>query len=124
MMIAQISDPHIRPAGELYKGLIDSNRMLKNAVDHLNALKPRPELVLVSGDLVAKGRQIDPLGAANSLSVYSGKSRRAKRLQPRVRRPFLVTEGRRRFALCDRGLPGQDRCARQYRPGGASRAGA
>jgi Icc protein len=55
MLIAQISDPHVRPAGELYKGLIDSNRMLTDAVDHLNALEPRPKLVLVSRDLVDEG---------------------------------------------------------------------
>src|SRR5580704_3419281 len=55
MIIAQISDPHVRPIGHLYKDLIDSNRMLVDAVDHLNALKPRPELVLISGDLVDEG---------------------------------------------------------------------
>ena len=55
MIIAQISDPHVRPIGQLYKGLIDSNRMLTDAVDHLNALEPRPELVLISGDLVDEG---------------------------------------------------------------------
>ena len=55
MIIAQISDPHVRPIGQLYKELIDSNRMLANAVDHLNALEPRPELVLISGDMVDEG---------------------------------------------------------------------
>ena len=42
MIIAQISDPHVRPIGHLYKDLIDSNRMLVDAVDHLNGLEPRP----------------------------------------------------------------------------------
>jgi Icc protein len=55
MIIAQISDPHVRPIGHLYKDLIDSNRMLVDAVDHLNGLEPRPELVLISGDLVDEG---------------------------------------------------------------------
>ena len=54
-MIPQISDPHVRPIGQLYKGLIDTNRVLTDAVDHLNALEPRPELVLISGDLVDEG---------------------------------------------------------------------
>jgi 3',5'-cyclic-AMP phosphodiesterase len=55
MIVAQISDRHVRPVGELYKGLIDSNTMLSAAVAHLNALDPRPQLVFVSGDLVEEG---------------------------------------------------------------------
>jgi Icc protein len=55
MLIAHVSDPHMRPPGVLYQGLVDSNAMFAAAVDHLNKLRPRPDLVVVSGDLVDKG---------------------------------------------------------------------
>lgn len=53
LLIAQISDPHLRPAGRLYKDLVDSNAMFEVAVTQVNAL--RPDLVLVTGDLVDDG---------------------------------------------------------------------
>ncbi len=55
MLIAQLSDPHVRPEGVLYQDAVDSNAMFAAAIDHLNALDPRPDLVLLSGDLVDKG---------------------------------------------------------------------
>lgn len=56
MLLAQISDLHVRPTGQLYYGVADSNAMLDAAIDHLNALTPRPDLLLISGDLVDEGR--------------------------------------------------------------------
>lgn len=55
MLIAQISDPHVRPRGVLYHGTVDSNAMLTKAVRHLNTMTPRPDLVILSGDIVDKG---------------------------------------------------------------------
>ncbi len=55
MLIAHLSDPHLRPRGELYQGLVDSNAMFAAAVGHLNALDPAPDVVLLSGDLVDHG---------------------------------------------------------------------
>jgi Icc protein len=55
MLLAQISDLHVRPEGMTYKNAVDSNRMLADAVDHLNRLDPRPDLVLITGDLVDEG---------------------------------------------------------------------
>lgn len=55
MVIAQLSDPHIRPAGYLYKGLVDSNALFSAAVRHLNALSPAPDVVLLSGDVTEDG---------------------------------------------------------------------
>jgi Icc protein len=55
VLIAQLSDPHVRPDGELYQGVVDSNAMFVSAIAHVNALDPRPDLVLLSGDLVDKG---------------------------------------------------------------------
>jgi 3',5'-cyclic-AMP phosphodiesterase len=55
MLLAQISDPHVRPEGRLYKDIVDSNRLFDAAITHLNALAPRPELLLITGDLVDEG---------------------------------------------------------------------
>jgi len=55
LLIAQISDVHVRPAGVLYKGVADSNAMLAAAIAHLQRLDPRPGLVLITGDLVDEG---------------------------------------------------------------------
>lgn len=53
--IAQISDLHVRPRGRLLHDVVDSNRMLADAIAHLNSLQPRPELVVITGDLVDEG---------------------------------------------------------------------
>jgi len=55
MLIAQLSDPHVRPQGVLYQGVVDSNAMFAAAIGHVNGLDPKPDLVLLSGDLVDKG---------------------------------------------------------------------
>lgn len=55
MLIAQLSDIHVRPAGQLYKGVVDSNAMFSQAIAHLQRLDQRPDLVLISGDLVDEG---------------------------------------------------------------------
>ncbi len=56
MLIAQLSDIHVRPRGKLYQDVVDSNRMFAQAVARLNGFDPRPDLVLISGDLVDEGR--------------------------------------------------------------------
>ncbi len=56
MLIAQLSDLHVRPVGELYRGVADSNRTFADAIRYLHALDRRPDLVLISGDLVDEGR--------------------------------------------------------------------
>ena len=55
MLIAQLSDPHVRPDGVLYQGVADSNAQFAAAIAALNGLDPRPDLVLLSGDLVDNG---------------------------------------------------------------------
>lgn len=55
MLIAHLSDPHVRPDGVLYQGVVDSNAQFAAAIAHVNALAPRPDLVLLSGDLVDHG---------------------------------------------------------------------
>ncbi len=55
MLIAQISDTHIRPRGRLAMDRVDTAAHLARAVVHINALRPAPDVVLVTGDLVDAG---------------------------------------------------------------------
>ena len=55
MLIAQISDLHFLPKGTLAFGRIDVAGCLERAIDHLNALQPRPDAVLITGDLTNDG---------------------------------------------------------------------
>ena len=54
-LIAQLSDTHIREDGALAYGRVDTAGFMRSAVAHLNGLRPRPDLVVVSGDLVDLG---------------------------------------------------------------------
>jgi 3',5'-cyclic AMP phosphodiesterase CpdA len=51
-LIAQISDLHIKRPGELAYGKVDTAAALLRCVAHLNAFRPRPAIVVISGDLV------------------------------------------------------------------------
>jgi 3',5'-cyclic-AMP phosphodiesterase len=55
MLIAQITDTHITPKGVLAMGRVDTADYLAQAVAHINALRPAPDVVLVTGDLVDAG---------------------------------------------------------------------
>jgi 3',5'-cyclic-AMP phosphodiesterase len=51
VIIAQISDLHVKRPGELAYGKVDTAAALKRCVAELNRLTPRPDLVVISGDL-------------------------------------------------------------------------
>ena len=55
-LVVQLSDTHIVEEGQLCLGLVDTAGFLERAVDAVLALDPRPDAVLVSGDLVNEGR--------------------------------------------------------------------
>jgi 3',5'-cyclic-AMP phosphodiesterase len=55
MLLAQISDLHIKQPGALAYRRVDTAACLARAVASLNALAPRPDAVLVTGDLVDRG---------------------------------------------------------------------
>lgn len=57
MLLAQISDTHIKMPGALAYGRVDTATCLARCVDALNALDPRPDLVLMTGDLADSGRR-------------------------------------------------------------------
>lgn len=79
MLIAQLSDIHVRPRGQLFKGLVDSNRMLAEAITHLHQLDRQPDLVVISGDLVDEGQRAEYEMAAELLGT--------------LRLPFVVLPG-------------------------------
>ncbi len=51
VLIAQLSDLHLGPPGWLLGGRVDTAACLNAALDHLLALKPAPDVVVLSGDL-------------------------------------------------------------------------
>ena len=55
MLIAQLSDPHIVAPGRLLYGRVDTAAFLARAVMALNALKPLPNIAVLTGDLVDTG---------------------------------------------------------------------
>lgn len=56
MLIAQFSDTHIKIPGKRAYGRVDTATMLQAAVAHLAAMRPQPDLLLITGDLVDLGR--------------------------------------------------------------------
>jgi Icc protein len=57
MLLAQISDLHVMPKGQLAYGRVDTAGMLRDAVRHLNRLDPQPDAVLMTGDLADGGER-------------------------------------------------------------------
>jgi 3',5'-cyclic AMP phosphodiesterase CpdA len=68
MWIAQLSDPHCRPVGKLYKNVLDSNAALATAVRQVNALDPLPDLVVLTGDVVDDGHPAEYAAARTILA--------------------------------------------------------
>jgi Predicted phosphohydrolases len=67
MLIAHLSDPHLRQKGHLYQGLIDSNAMFDLALETLAALRPEPDIVIIGGDLVDEGTEAEYETVRNAL---------------------------------------------------------
>ena len=57
VLIVQISDLHIKRPGERAYGVVDTAAALERCIAALNALHPRPAMVVASGDLVDTGEE-------------------------------------------------------------------
>jgi 3',5'-cyclic-AMP phosphodiesterase len=79
ILIAQISDLHIKRPGELAYGRVDTAAALTRCVDALNRFTPQPDLVVITGDLVD----------TPSVSAYG----HLKRLLTPLRIPLAVVPG-------------------------------
>jgi Icc protein len=55
MLIAQITDLHVRPRGRPSNRVVETNMMTERAIDVLLALRPRPDVVLITGDITECG---------------------------------------------------------------------
>jgi 3',5'-cyclic-AMP phosphodiesterase len=51
-LVAQISDLHVKPRGELAYDRVDTASALRRCIEQLNRFLPRPDLVVITGDLV------------------------------------------------------------------------
>lgn len=54
-LIAQLSDTHVQPPGELLSGRVNMSECLARAIERVNAFEPRIDLVMFTGDLVNEG---------------------------------------------------------------------
>ena len=79
MLIAQITDMHVKPQGEMLSGTLDSYANLARAVERLNGCKPLPDLLVATGDLTADGRP--------------GEYAALRELLAGVRMPYLLIPG-------------------------------
>jgi 3',5'-cyclic AMP phosphodiesterase CpdA len=79
VLIAQISDLHIKAEGRLAYGRVDTAEALKQCVDALNQLQPSPDLVVISGDLAD--------------TPVMGEYEHLKRLLAPLKLPFVIIPG-------------------------------
>lgn len=71
MLIAQLSDPHVTLPGASPGAGVDSAANLARAVARLNAMHPRPDAVVLSGDLVDRGERAEYERLAGLLAPLS-----------------------------------------------------
>src|SRR5882724_1775539 len=108
MLIVQISDLHVRPRGKTCYGQVDSNALLARAVAALEALDPRPDAVIASGDLTDCGLDeeyavLDEILAGLSMPAFvvPGNHDRRGRLRDAMRRRhgYLPPDGFLHFVV-------------------------
>ncbi len=71
MLIAQITDMHVGLVVETENGTVDTLTRLERAIAHLNALRPRPDLVLATGDLTRDGHLDEYAALRHALSALA-----------------------------------------------------
>ncbi len=72
VLVAQLSDPHVVAPGERWQGRVDTTGMLRAALVSVLACRPRPEALLLTGDLVASGQPQEYEALASVLEVWPG----------------------------------------------------
>jgi Icc protein len=55
MLIAQLTDLHVRPRGKPASRVVETNMFTERAFRALAAFAPQPEVVLLTGDLTERG---------------------------------------------------------------------
>jgi len=101
MLIAQITDPHIKALGKLAYKKVDTETNLRRVVSHVKDLVPKPDVVLITGDLTDFGRPeeyelfrslIAPLGIPFYVIPGNHDTREGMR-QAFTDHPYLPLEG-------------------------------
>lgn len=110
MILAQITDPHLRPRGRLAYGVIDTEAALRRAIETLATLVPEPDCVVVTGDLTDCGLPeeyeiVRDCLAALSMPVFviPGNHDRRGNLAAvlRPRHPYLPASGFQHYVVED-----------------------
>lgn len=57
MLICQLTDLHVRPAGEPICGIVDSNRLADRAFRAAATFEPRLDAIVITGDLTEYGQE-------------------------------------------------------------------
>jgi Icc protein len=70
MLIAQLSDLHVRPRGVPAARIVETNMLVERALIAIAALNPRPDVVVVSGDVTECGRPEEYAMAAELFRRY------------------------------------------------------
>jgi 3',5'-cyclic AMP phosphodiesterase CpdA len=70
MLIAQLSDLHVRPRGIPAARVVETNMLVERALTVIAALNPRPDIVVVSGDVTECGRPEEYTMAADLFRRY------------------------------------------------------
>lgn len=124
MLIAQLSDTHIKRPDELAYGQVDTADHLRRAIAHLNALAPRPDIVLFTGDLTDHGTAAQMDHACSLMSAlenpvlpvpgnHDDRSRFAAHFPGLARQAsgtafsYIADRGPLRFVMLDSSVPGQ-----------------
>jgi len=130
MLIAQLTDLHIGPPEDKVERLYGTSEALGRAVGHLVALAPRPDCLILTGDLVERGSAVEygrlrqllaPLAAIPTYAIPGNHDHRAnlKTAFPEVAAragagPFVcyaVDDWELRLIALDTQVPGEDRGA-------------
>jgi len=56
MLLCQLSDPHIRAPGQLAYRRVDTNAHFRRCITHVLSHEPRPDALVITGDLVDLGQ--------------------------------------------------------------------
>ena len=70
MFLAQLTDLHVRPAGQAANRVVESNTFTERALRSVAALRPAPDAVVITGDLTETGQAAEYDNLARLLRQY------------------------------------------------------